>query len=229
MGIEARILEVRRRMAEAAERAGRDPAQVTLIAVGKTHPAEAVAQAVQAGITDLGENRVGEAAAKKRGVPPATWHLIGPLQRNKARLALEVFDIVETIDRPELVDRLVTLLETHWPGRRLPVLLEVNVGGEPQKAGIAPPGAAALARQVLAQPQLELRGLMTVPPFDPDPAAVRPFFQRLATLARGLRQQLGIPLPWLSMGMSHDFEVAIEEGATHVRVGTAIFGPRGAA
>ncbi len=226
MTIAERIRQVRRSMAKAAERAGRDPKSVTLVAVGKTQPTEAVARAVRAGITDLGENRVGEAAAKRPGVPPATWHLIGPLQRNKVKRALEVFDIVETVDRPELVQRLAMQLENHWPGRRLPVLLEVNIGGEPQKAGVSPAEAARLARAVLEQPQLELRGLMTVPPFEPDPAAVRPFFRALAALARELRQELGEPLEWLSMGMSHDFEVAIEEGATHVRVGTAIFGQR---
>ena len=227
MSIAERIHEVQRRIAAAALRAGRDPESVTLVAVGKTHPAGAVAEAILAGVTDLGENRVAEAASKKPSIPPATWHLIGPLQRNKARLALEVFDIIEAVDRPVLVKRLAALLESHWPGRRLPVLLEVNIGEEPQKTGVKPAEAGALAHEILAQPQLDLRGLMTVPPLTADPEGARPFFRELAMLAGDLRQQLGAPLPWLSMGMSHDFEIAVEEGATHVRVGTAIFGPRG--
>ncbi|NOZ78283.1 MAG: YggS family pyridoxal phosphate-dependent enzyme [Acidobacteria bacterium] len=226
MSIATRVHEVRRRIAGAAERAGRDPRSVTLVAVGKTHTAEAIIEALRAGVTDLGENRVAEAASKKPHIPPATWHLIGPLQRNKARLALDVFDIIETVDRPALVERLAALLETHWPDRRLPVLVEVNVGGEPQKAGVSPAGAASVAQEVLHHPQLDLRGLMTVPPLGAGAESARPFFRELATLAEDLRQQLGVPLPWLSMGMSHDFEIAVEEGATHVRVGTAIFGPR---
>jgi len=225
-GIAERVAAVRRRIERAARRCGRDPAAVTLVAVGKTHPSEALAAAVEAGITDLGENRVQEAVAKKASVPPASWHLIGPLQRNKVSAALRVFDVVQTVDRPALVERLAALLDRDWPGRRLPVLLEVNVGGEPQKAGVAPAEALALARDVVRHPQLDLRGLMTVPPLAADAEASRPHFRTLAALAEDLRQRLGLPLAALSMGMSHDFEIAIEEGATIVRVGTAIFGPR---
>jgi pyridoxal phosphate enzyme (YggS family) len=185
-----------------------------------------VAEAVGAGVTDLGENRVQEAAAKKPGVPPAVWHLIGPLQRNKARLALETFDVLQTIDRARLVERLQALLEEHWPGRTVSVFLEVNVGAEPQKAGVLPGEVLDLAREVVGAPGLELTGLMCIPPFGSDPEASRPHFRRLAELRRELEQRLGRPVPSLSMGMSHDFQVAVEEGATHVRVGTAIFGPR---
>ncbi len=226
-GIAERIVAVRQRIAKAAGRSGRDPNAVRLVVVGKTWPAARVAEAVRAGATDLGENRVQEAAAKKPGVPPARWHLIGPLQSNKARLALETFDVIQTIDRIRIVERLGRLLAEHWPQRRLPVLLEINTGAEPQKAGVAPEEAEPLARTVLACPHLELEGLMTVPPFAADPEAARPFFRRLAALREQLQEALGTELSELSMGMSHDFEVAIEEGATMVRVGTAIFGPRG--
>jgi len=221
-----RLARVREGIGRAAERSGRPADAITLIAVGKTQPAEIVAEAVRAGATDLGENRVQEAAAKKPAVPRATWHLIGPLQRNKARLALEIFDVLQTVDRPELVERLQFLLDEHWPGRVVPVFLEVNVAAEPQKAGVLPEDALELGREVSGAPGLELRGLMCIPPFDEDAEASRPHFRRLAVLREELEQRLGRPLPALSMGMSHDYEVAVEEGATHVRVGTAIFGPR---
>jgi len=228
-GIARRIAAVRSRITAAAARAGRDPETVTLLAVAKTHPPEAVAAAVEAGVTDVGENRVQEAAAKRPLVPPARWHLIGPLQRNKAGRALETFDVIHTVDRPRLAERLERLLEERWPRRRLPVLLEVNVGREPQKAGVLPEEAAELARLVAGLAHLELVGLMAIPPYDPRPEASRPHFAALARLRAELEQALGAPLPHLSMGMSHDFEVAVEEGATIVRVGTAIFGPREAA
>ena len=225
--IAVRLADVTRRIAEAAAVSGRDPSSVTLIAVGKTFPAETVAQAVAAGATDLGENRVQEAAAKKPGVPPATWHLIGQLQRNKAGLALELFDVIHTVDRPELVERLQLLLDRDWPERRLPVLVEVNIGQEHQKAGIESERAEQLVRKVAMAGQLRLDGLMAIPPFEDDPEASRPHFRALRQLRDRLQDRLGVPLPHLSMGMSHDYPVAIAEGATMVRVGTAIFGPRG--
>jgi len=226
-GVEARLAGVRQRIAAAAERARRDPSNITLIAVGKTFPAELVAQAVRAGATDLGENRVQEAVAKRPAVPPATWHLIGPLQRNKAAAALATFDVIHTVDRAEIADRLQLLLERDWPGRRQRVLLEVNVGREPQKAGALPEEAQALATTILGHDRLELIGLMAIPPFGDDPEASRPHFRALRALRDRLCDGLGRELPQLSMGMSLDFEVAIEEGATMVRVGTAIFGERG--
>ena len=222
-----RLEEVLRRIAAACDAAGRLPSDVTLVAVGKTFPAEIVAEAVASGATDLGENRVQEAASKKADVPPATWHLIGPLQRNKAGTALKTFDMIHTVDRPELAQRLQLLLERDWPDRRLSVLAEINVGSEPQKAGALPEEAAALVRAVAACDRLDLQGLMAIPPYQTDPEASRPYFRRLWDLRESLQDRLGLALPQLSMGMSHDFDVAIDEGATIVRVGTAIFGPRG--
>lgn len=222
-----RLAEVRRRVADAATASGRTPDSITLIAVGKTFPAEVVAEAVSAGAFDLGENRVQEAVAKKPGVAGARWHLIGPLQRNKARAALVVFDVVHTLDRPEIADRLQYLLAEHWPERRLEVLVEVNVGSEPQKAGALPDEAAELLQHALACDRLSVRGLMAIPPWGREPEESRPYFRALRELRDDLQLQVGAPLPELSMGMSHDFELAIAEGATMVRVGTAIFGPRG--
>ena len=226
-GIEDRLAEVRHRIEAAAEKARRDPAEITLIAVGKTFPAEVVAQAVRAGATDLGENRVQEAVAKRPVVPPATWHLIGPLQRNKAGAALASFDVIHTVDRAEIAERLQLLLERDWPGRRQRVLMEVNIGREPQKAGVLPDDARVLATSILGHGQLELTGLMAIPPFGDDPEASRPHFRALRELRDRLTDDLGRALPQLSMGMSLDFELAIAEGATMVRVGTAIFGERG--
>ena len=222
-----RLAEVRRRVAVAATASDRNPDSITLIAVGKTFPAEVVAAAVSAGAIDLGENRVQEAVAKKPNVAGARWHLIGPLQRNKARAALEVFDVIHTLDRPEIADRLQYLLAEHWPERRLEVLVEVNVGSEPQKAGALPEDAAELLQQALVCDRLSVRGLMAIPPWGREPEESRPYFRALRELRDDLQLQVGAPLPELSLGMSHDFELAIAEGATMVRVGTAIFGPRG--
>ena len=225
-----RLSSVRERVAAAAAAAGRDPAGVTLIAVSKTQPAEFVSEAVAAGAGDLGENRVQEGVAKRPAVTgDARWHLIGPLQRNKAKAALETFDVLHTLDRDSLADRLQFLLAEHWPGRRLPVLIEVNVGGEEQKKGVSREGALDLARLVRERcPALHLVGLMAIPPYTPDPQGARPYFVALRELRDELSAQLGIELPHLSMGMSNDFEIAIAEGATMVRVGTSIFGPRAA-
>jgi hypothetical protein len=222
-----RLTAVRHRVDAAASDCGRDPAAITLISVSKTFPAEVVNEAVAAGATDLGENRVQEALAKKPGVSAARWHLIGPLQRNKARAALEVFDIVHTVDRCEIADRLQYLLVEHWPERKLDVLLEINVADEPQKAGALPEEAGELLDHVLGCDRLLVRGLMAIPPWAEEPEASRPWFRKLRELRDRLEGERGHPLPELSMGMSHDFEIAIAEGATMVRVGTAIFGPRG--
>jgi len=227
VGIAERLEKVRHRIAATAEDAGRNPSEVTLIVVGKTFPAEVVTQAVRAGATDLGENRVQEAVVKRPAVPPATWHLIGPLQRNKASAALANFDVIHTVDRAEIAERLQLLLERDWPGRRQRVLMEVNVGREPQKAGVLPEGAHSLAAAILGHDRLELIGLMAVPPFGDDPEASRPHFRALRELRDRLSDGLGRTLPQLSMGMSLDFEIAVAEGATMVRVGTAIFGERG--
>jgi pyridoxal phosphate enzyme (YggS family) len=226
-GLSDRLAAVRHRVDAAASNCGRDPATITLISVGKTFPAEVVNEAVTAGATDLGENRVQEAVAKKPGVSEARWHLIGPLQRNKARSALDVFDIVHTVDRFEIADRLQYLLTEHWPERKLDVLLEINVAEEPQKAGAFPEDASELLEHALGCDRLSVRGLMAIPPWAEDPEASRPWFRKLRELRDRLQDEMGRPLPELSIGMSHDFEIAIAEGATMVRVGTAIFGPRG--
>ena len=225
-GIADRLTAVRRRIAAAATASARDPSAVTLIAVGKTFPAEIVRAAVVAGATDLGENRVQEAVVKKPEVAGGRWHLIGPLQRNKARAALEVFDLIQTVDRFEIADRLQRLLEDHWPERHLEVLLEINIGSEPQKAGAIPEDAKELFEHVAGCDRLVVRGLMAIPPWEDDPEASRPYFRALRELRDRLQTEVGVTLPELSMGMSHDFEVAVAEGATMVRVGTAIFGAR---
>jgi pyridoxal phosphate enzyme (YggS family) len=224
--LEQRLAAVRHRIEQAAEEAGREPDSVTLISVSKTHSAEVVDAAVAAGAVDLGENRIREAEAKKPGVREAKWHLIGPLQRNKARVALEVFDVIHTVDRQQLADRLQFLLEKHWPDRVVDILLEINLGDEPQKAGAAPEEAVDLLELAASHDQLAVGGLMAIPPFGVDPEVSRPYFRALRELRDRLQDVTGHALPHLSMGMSHDYEIAIAEGATMVRVGTAIFGPR---
>lgn len=218
---------MKERIAAAARVADRDPESVTLISVGKKFPADVIRSAVAAGATDFGENRVQEAVAKRPEVESGRWHLIGPLQRNKARAALEVFDIIHTIDRSDIADRLQFLLERDWPDRRLDVLLEINVGAESQKAGATPGEAAALLEHVRGCDRLCVKGLMAIPPWGTEAEASRPYFRALRELRDDLEQKSGSLLPALSMGMSQDFEIAISEGATMVRVGTAIFGPRG--
>ena len=222
----ARVAEARERIAAACARAGRDVRAVRLLAVGKTQGPDAVAAAIAAGIEAIGENRVQEAQAKRPLVAAtARWHLIGPLQRNKARTALELFEVIETVDRVELADRLQALLA--GSARVVPVFLEVNVGGEAAKSGAAPSEIAAIATHVLQRcPGLALRGLMTVPPYDPDAERSRPHFAALRTLGERLAAALGLPPLELSMGMSEDFEVAVEEGATEVRLGRILFGER---
>ena len=234
-GLRARLAEVRSRVAQGARRAGREPAEITLIAVSKTHPAGLVARAVSAGAHDLGENRVQEAegkageVARLAGARPR-WHLIGPLQSNKARRAVRLFDVIHTVDSPELVARLERLCGEE--GREeLPVLVQLSLANEPTKSGAAESELPALVELFDSCARVRLAGLMTMPPFCEDAEQVRPFFRRL----RGLRDDLRgrgafrAGAGELSMGMSHDFEVAIEEGATMVRVGTAVFGGRAAA
>jgi len=229
MTVAENLGRVRERIAAACARAGRDPASVRIVAVSKTQPAEAVREAVAAGADAIGENRVQEASGKRPLVTGATpWHLIGPLQRNKARAALELFDVIETVDRPELADRLEGLLAPL--GRVLPVFLEVNVGGEQQKSGVLPGVAPALAERIVAGcPHLSIRGVMTVPPYHPDPERARPVFAQLRRLAREIAARAGLAPLELSMGMTEDFEVAVEEGATLVRLGRVVFGERRAA
>jgi hypothetical protein len=209
------LTAIRARIAAAAARARRDPASVTLVAVGKTKPLEDLLAAAAAGVTHVGENRVQEAEAKFPSLPAGiTRHLIGPIQSNKANRAAKIADVVQTVDSPEIASRLARGAEA--AGKRLRVLIEVRLGGEATKAGVEPEGVAALVDEVRALPALDLAGLMTIPP----PGETRPHFAALRCLA----ERLG--LSELSMGMSDDFEAAIEEGATLVRVGTAIFGSR---
>jgi len=226
LSIPDRLAEIRRRIESAAARGNRDSDSVILVAVGKTFSASEVSAAVAAGATDLGETKVQEVAAKQPDVPEATWHMIGPLQRNKAKQALQIFDVIHTMDRPELARRLQFLLTENWPGRTQRVLIEVNLGCEPQKAGVVPDAASELLATVLACDRLQAIGLMAIPPHDTNPEVSRPYFRALRELRDSLQDRFGVPLPHLSMGMSNDFEIAIEEGATMVRIGTAIFGTR---
>ena len=212
------------RVAAAAERAGRDPREVTIVAVSKTHPIEAVAEAVAAGVAVCGENYVQELVAKQQVMAgPPRWHFIGRLQRNKARQVAGKVELVHAVDSLELARELGKRARAEAPQA---FLLAVNLGGEETKSGVTGQGAQAIAAELAAVPGLSWRGLMTMPPPADDPEAVRPVFLALAALRRRLEDQLGQPLPILSLGMSGDFEVAIACGATHVRIGTAIFGDR---
>ena len=216
------------RIAAAADRAHRDPAEVTLVAVSKTVPAERVRAAVAAGIRVLGENRVQEAAAKIPAVDGATWHLVGPLQANKARRALELFDVLEAVPSVALARRLERIAAQL--GRSpVPVLLQVNVDRDPAKAGFDPAALEAATAQLDALSAIEFQGLMTIGRLTPDPEAARPAFRALRELSEQLRARWPRLGAELSMGMSDDYEVAIEEGATIVRVGRAVFGERVAA
>lgn len=221
--IAERLAAVHERIAAAAARAGRPAESIRLVAVSKTKPAEMIREAYAAGQRDFGENYAQELSQKAEALadlPGIKWHFIGPLQRNKVKLIAGVTSLVHTVDRPELAAELARRAVA--PGRVLPVLLEVNVSGEATKAGCSPPQAPSLAAEVRALAYLRLDGLMTIPPDTDDREQARPYFAAL----RRLRDEIGGDLPELSMGMSHDFEIAIEEGATIVRVGTAIFGSR---
>ncbi|HSL75330.1 MAG TPA: YggS family pyridoxal phosphate-dependent enzyme [Candidatus Limnocylindrales bacterium] len=217
------------RIAAACGRAGRDPDEVTLVAVSKTVDAARLRTAVEAGITTLGENRVQEAEAKVADLDGVTWHLVGPLQSNKARRALETFDVIQTVDSVGLAERLDRLApEARNAGRsaRYPVLVQVNVDDDPSKAGFSPADLPAALDALAKLDALEVRGLMTIGRLASDAEAARPTFVALRELSGRLRSD-GAPLgPALSMGMTDDFEVAVEEGATVVRVGRAIFGER---
>lgn len=232
--IGSQLTMIERRLRAACARAGRSETEVTLVGVSKTFPAPIVQLGIEAGLRVLGENRVQEAVEKSVQLAEITarygvvWHLIGHLQSNKVRRAVELFTMIHSVDSRKLAERIDQL--SGETGRRMEILLEVNLGGEESKSGVAPTEALALCEQLAKLPNLDLRGLMTVPPFRDDPAEVRPYFQRLRQL-RDEARRLGIVGPRftaLSMGMSHDFEVAIEEGASHVRIGTAIFGHRSA-
>src|ERR1700687_6165254 len=229
---------VRERIARAASRAGRNAAEITLVAVSKTQPAEIIRAAHQAGVRHFGENRVQEWISKQPALADldAIWHLIGHLQSNKARRAASLFQSIDSVDSVALAQKLDAALAAEGgKNSRLPVFLEVRVSVEESKTGVAQEGLAALVEGILNLPRLELRGLMCIPPFFDDAERTRPFFRGLRVTRDALRLKLnahpgvetGQPLlPELSMGMSHDFEIAIEEGATQVRIGSAVFGAR---
>ena len=222
------LAAVRERMREACLRAGRGPEDVRLVGVTKTVSVERIREGVEAGITILGENYVQEARRKAEALADlsVSRHFIGHLQSNKAKQVLECCDLIETVDRESLARSLGLLAQKR--GREIPVLLQVNVGDEESKSGVAPEGLLTLFKAVSAIDGLDVRGLMTLPPYLEDPEMVRPFFRKLRRLLDELRSCAAHPekLVELSMGMSHDFEAAIEEGATLVRIGTALFGTR---
>jgi pyridoxal phosphate enzyme (YggS family) len=224
MGIVDDLDTVRQRIARAAEMSGREASEIKLVAVSKTHPVETLRDAIDAGVTVLGENKIQEAEDKinELGRDAAEWHLIGHLQSNKARKAVELFDVIHSVDTLELSRRLERICEEE-DRESLSVLVQVDLAGEETKSGIAAEHLPSLVEYLHGCKHVVFKGLMVLPPFFDDPEATRPYFQRLRQLGDEI-----IPGGDLSMGMSHDFEVAIEEGATIVRVGTAIFGARNA-
>lgn len=225
MNLAENFAAIRSRIAAACARAGRDVSSVQLVAVSKTHPATTVTEAVQLGQVLFGESKVQEAKAKIPECPSAArWHLIGHLQTNKAREAVQWFDLIESVDSLHLAQELNRRADA--ASKRLVVLLQVNVAGEATKFGYSPERFLEELPALAGLPRLEVQGLMTIAPYAEDPERVRPVFRRLRELKEQAETRLGYSLPHLSMGMSGDFEVAIEEGATLVRVGTALFGAR---
>lgn len=226
--IQENLNRIEERISSAAERAARRASEITLIGVSKTHPAEAIREAYAAGLRHFGENRVQEWEGKQNGIQglDATWHLIGHLQSNKAAKAAKLFDSIDSVDDFALAQRLDRGRRESKAPEKLRVLIEVHIAKEEAKSGVDVEQLPALAQGILSLPMLELAGLMCVPPMAENPEETRPYFRRLRELRDGLEKELGRALPVLSMGMSHDFEVAIAEGATEVRVGTAVFGAR---
>jgi pyridoxal phosphate enzyme (YggS family) len=222
--IESRLAHIQNAIGEAAQRAGRNPAGIELLAVSKTRTNEIIHQAMRAGITHFGENKVQEARGKIETLGRGVWHLIGHLQTNKAKDAVRLFDSIDSVDRLELAEEIARRAEV--TGKTQNVLLQVNIARESAKFGCAPESARNLAEEINAIPRLNLRGLMTIAPYSPDPEKSRPHFARLRELHGKIEADTGLHLPVLSMGMSGDFAVAIEEGSTCVRIGTALFGER---
>jgi pyridoxal phosphate enzyme (YggS family) len=231
MSIPENIAAIQERIAAAARRTGRRTEEIALMAVSKTHPPARIREAYAAGLRLFGENRVQEFAGKAAAfgdLADADWHMIGHLQTNKAAKAAELFGAVDSVDSVKLAEKLDAAARSG--NKKLSVLIEINVGGEAAKTGLAP-DSRELEELLLAAPRLEaleFRGLMTVPPFTDDPEGARPFFRKLRELRDSIsaRKLPGISMDVLSMGMSHDFDIAIEEGTTCIRVGTAIFGER---
>jgi hypothetical protein len=220
------IEEVRRRIIDACVRVSRDPDEVRIVAVTKMVPVGRIRIASEAGLTTFGENRVQEALGKVGEVPGARWHLVGPLQSNKARRALATFDLIETVDSIDLARRLDRLALEHRPGTQYPILAQINVDVDPAKGGFAVDVLATVMDELVALPNVAVRGLMTVGRLVPTAEAARPTFVALRRASEELRGRWPALGPELSMGMTDDFEVAIEEGATIVRIGRAIFGER---
>jgi PLP dependent protein len=224
------LSRVRERVHIAASKAARNPDDITLIGVSKTHPAESIREAFAAGLRHFGENRVQEWEGKRTQLadisPKFTSHLIGHLQSNKVARAARTFDRVDSVDDFSLAQKLNRAVAENPAAPGLPVLLEVHLGAEETKSGVLAEALPQLAERILEFHSLHLQGLMCIPPYAEDPQEARAFFIQLRTLQEKLQTHLNIPLPRLSMGMSHDFEIAIAEGATEIRVGTAIFGTR---
>lgn len=218
------IAHVRARIAAAADRGGRRTEEIALVAVSKTVDVARIREAFAVGLRVFGENRVQEAREKIPAVPGASWHLIGSLQRNKAKEAVRLFQMIESVDSEELAEELSR--RAVQQERTLEVLIQVNVAREPQKHGAAPEAASSLVRRAADLPGLRLRGLMTIAPLVTNPDEARPVFRALREFRDRIERETSVSLAELSMGMSDDFEVAIEEGATMVRVGRAIFGDR---
>lgn len=219
------LTQIQARIQAACQRSGRDPATVRLVAVSKNHPPSAIASLAQAGVRLFGESRVQEAKSKIHQCPARLeWHMIGHLQSNKVRDAIPLFQMIQSIDSLRLAEELHARLDRE--AKSMPVLLEVNVAGESTKFGYRPDQLLAELPQLNALRRLEIHGLMCMAPYAPNPQTVRPVFRRCRDLALQCERLLGAPLPVLSMGMSGDFEVAIEEGSTLVRIGTALFGER---
>ena len=231
MSVAKNIGQIQEQISAAAQRSGRKPEEITLMAVSKTFPAESIREAHAAGLRLFGESKVQEFSGKVEALkhlPDVEWHMIGHLQTNKANKAAELFSAIDSVDSLRLAEKLNLVCQQL--GKRLPILIEINVGGEAAKSGIEPASQEfeGILQAVGQLDQLTIHGLMTVPPFTDDPQSARPFFRKL----REIRDQISarripaVAMDVLSMGMSHDFEVAIEEGSTCVRVGTAIFGER---
>lgn len=228
MEIAANLNSVRQRVAAACARTQRDPSSVTLVTVSKGHPAEVVRAAADLGLSLFGENRVQEAKIKMSQCPSRLqWHLIGHLQSNKCRDAVHFFAMIQSVDSLSLAREINKWAEKS--AKTMPVLLEVNIAGESSKFGFPPENLLLELSEINALPKIEVHGLMTVAPWTQEAEKVRPVFRRLAGLKKQCEDILGAPLPHLSMGMSGDFEVAVEEGATMIRLGSAVLGPRKAA
>ncbi|MFA0758758.1 MAG: hypothetical protein PVTTEEND_000840 [Candidatus Fervidibacter sp.] len=225
--VKENLRRVQERIAAAARRAGREPSEIVLVGASKSVDVERIRAAIEAGLQHIGENYAQEAWAKYQKIGDAvTWHFIGRLQTNKAKLVVRFCRFVQSLDRLALAEELDR--RAKQVGRVIECLLEVNIGGEATKGGVPPEEVASFLRQVSGLTNLRVVGLMAMPPYFPDPEDVRPYFRAMAELFERLKREapLGVEMRYLSMGMSHDFEVAIEEGANIVRVGTAIFGPR---